>query len=123
MAGRAGAAPGPGGVRPRAARGRRATSSPRPATCARPTDLDIRGTALPIGTGKLFLFIQSGLRDARDALGRGQTGAAAGHLAEAASGLRALRAEAAADDPNLVALDRGARRAAGPCRRDGPGEG
>jgi hypothetical protein len=69
-----------------------------------PTDLDIRGTALPIGTGKLFLFIQSGLRAARDALGRGQTGAAAGHLAGAESGLRALRAEAAADDPNVVAL-------------------
>ncbi len=69
-----------------------------------PTDLDIRGTALPIGTGKLFLFIQSGLRDARAALGDGQQGVAARHLAAAESGYRALSAEAAAEDPNLVAL-------------------
>ena len=81
-----------------------ATSSPQPGYLRAPTDLDIRGTALPIGTGKLFLFIQSGLRDARAALGRGQRGVAARHLAAAESGLRALRAEAAAEDPNLVAL-------------------
>jgi hypothetical protein len=68
------------------------------------TDLDIRGAALPIGTGKLFLFIQSGLSEARVALGRGQSGVAAGHLERAESGYRALRDQAGADDPNLVAL-------------------
>jgi hypothetical protein len=77
-----------------------------------PTDLDIRGSALPIGTGKLFLFVQTGLRDASAALDRGRTRAAAGQLAEAEAGqlaeaeagLRALRS-AWADDPNLVALE------------------
>lgn len=69
-----------------------------------PTDLDIRGSALPIGTGKLFLFIQTGLRDARAALDRGRTGAAAGQLAEVEAGLRALR-PTWAGDPNLVALE------------------
>jgi len=70
-----------------------------------PTDLDIRGSALPIGTGKLFLFVQSGLREARAALGRGQAGVAAGHLAKAENGYRALREQANVDDPNLIALD------------------
>lgn len=69
------------------------------------TDLDIRGAALPIGTGKLFLFIQSGLGEARAALDRGQPGVAAGHLQRAESGYRALRDEARAEDPNLVALE------------------
>jgi hypothetical protein len=69
-----------------------------------PTDLDIRGAALPIGTGKLFLFIQSGLRATRAALERGRHGPAAGYLAEAERGFRALRTGAHADDPALVAL-------------------
>jgi hypothetical protein len=69
-----------------------------------PTDLDLRGAALPIGTGKRYLLIQSGLRDARAALERGRNAAAAGHLARAEGGLRALRTLAGADDPNLVAL-------------------
>jgi hypothetical protein len=69
-----------------------------------PTDLDIRGSALPIGTGKLFLFVQTGLRDVRAALDRGRTRAAAGQLAAAEAGLRALRS-AWAGDPNLLALE------------------
>jgi hypothetical protein len=69
-----------------------------------PTDLDIRGSALPIGTGKLFLFVQTGLRDARASLDRGRTRAAAGQLAEVEAGLRTLRS-AWAGDPNLVALE------------------
>jgi hypothetical protein len=68
------------------------------------TDLDIRGSALPIGTGKRFLFVQSGLRAARAALDRGRTGAAAAQLAQAEAGLRALE-EAWAGDPNLIALE------------------
>jgi hypothetical protein len=75
-----------------------------PAGLRAPTDLDIRGDALPIGTGKRFLFIQSGLRSARAALDRGQVTAAAGHLAGAEGDFRELRAVAADDDPNLVAL-------------------
>ena len=75
-----------------------------PAALRAPTDLDIRGDALPIGTGKRFLFIQTGLREARAALDRGQLAAAAGHLATAETGFRVLRTEASAEDPNLVAL-------------------
>lgn len=75
-----------------------------PAYLRGPTDLDIRGTALPIGTGKLFLFVQSGLRDAQGALGRGEVGTAAGHLARAESDFAALQSVASTDDPNLVAL-------------------
>lgn len=70
-----------------------------------PTDLDIRGSALLIGTGKRFLFVQSGLRAARTAIDRGHNAAAAGHLARAESGFRALRTLAGAGDPNLVALE------------------
>jgi hypothetical protein len=69
-----------------------------------PTDLDIRGRALPIGTGKLFLFLQTGLRDARAALDRGRTGVAAGQLAAVEAGLRTLRS-GWTGDPNLVALE------------------
>lgn len=75
-----------------------------PAELRAATDLDLRGEALPIGTGKRFLFIQSGLRDARGALDRGQVNAAARHLASAESDFRELRAVASGDDPNLVAL-------------------
>jgi hypothetical protein len=75
-----------------------------PAYLRAPTDLDLRGSALPIGTGKRFLFVQGGLRDARAALERGERGAAAGHLARAESDFGALQTEASADDPNLVAL-------------------
>ena len=70
-----------------------------------PTDLDIRGTALPIGTGKRFLFIQSGLRDAQAAIEQGRIAAAADRLAEAESGFRELQTLAGAGDPNLVALE------------------
>jgi len=76
-----------------------------PAYLRGPTGPDIRGAALPIGTGKLFLFIQNGLGEARAALDRGQPGVAAGHLQRAESGYRALRDEARAEDPNLVALE------------------
>lgn len=69
------------------------------------TDLDLRGAALPIGTGKLFLFIQNGLGEARAALDRGQPGVAAGHLQRAESGYRALCDEARPEDPNLIALE------------------
>ena len=75
-----------------------------PAELRAPTDLDLRGAALPIGTGKLFLFIQSGLRATHAALEGGRHGPAAGHLAEAERGFRALRTGAHADDPALVAL-------------------
>jgi hypothetical protein len=75
-----------------------------PAYLRAPTDLDLRGSALPIGTGKRFLFVQGGLRDARAALERGELTAAAGHLARAESDFGALQTEASADDPNLVAL-------------------
>jgi hypothetical protein len=86
----------------RAAAGRAPLAPPAELRAA--TDLDLRGEALPIGTGKRFLFIQSGLRDARGALDRGQVNAAAGHLAVAESGFRELRAVAGDSDPNLVAL-------------------
>jgi hypothetical protein len=69
-----------------------------------PTDLDIRGTALPIGTGKRFLFVQTGLRDARAALDVGRPGAAAERLAQADAELRDLK-EVWAGDPNLMALE------------------
>jgi hypothetical protein len=69
-----------------------------------PTDLDIRGTALPIGTGKRFLFVQAGLRDARAALDVGRPGAAAEQLAQADAELRDLK-EVWAGDPNLMALE------------------
>ena len=69
-----------------------------------PTDLDMRGGALPIGIGKRFLFVQGGLRDARAAIERGHIAAAAGHLAHAERDLLALRALASAADPNLIAL-------------------
>ena len=59
---------------------------------------------MPIGTGKRFLFVQSGLRAARAALEAGRKGAAAAQLAEAAAGLLALN-EKWAGDPNLVALE------------------
>jgi hypothetical protein len=69
-----------------------------------PTDLDIRGTALPIGTGKRFLFVQTGLRDARASLEVGRPGAAAERLAQADAELRDLKT-VWADDPNLIALE------------------
>jgi hypothetical protein len=69
-----------------------------------PTDLDILGTALPIGTGKRFLIVQSGLRDARASLDRGRPEAAAERLARADAELRDLR-KVWADDPNLIALE------------------
>ena len=75
-----------------------------PAYLRAPIDLDLRGGALPIGTAKLFLFIQRGLRDASADLGRGRTGAAAAWLAGAERGFRALQTEAHADDANLIAL-------------------
>ena len=70
-----------------------------------PTASDLRASTLPIGTGKHFLLIQSGLREARAAIDRGRMAVAAGHLAEAESGLRALQTAAGACDPNLVALE------------------
>jgi hypothetical protein len=75
-----------------------------PAYLRAPTDLDIRGTALPIGTGKRFLFVQTGLRDARAALDVGRPGAAAERLAQADAELRDLK-EVWAGDPNLMALE------------------
>jgi hypothetical protein len=69
-----------------------------------PIDLDIRGEALPIGTGKRFLFVQSGLRAARAALDGGRKKAAAAQLAEVAAGLLALN-ERWAGDPNVIALE------------------
>jgi len=69
-----------------------------------PTDLDLRGQGWPIGTGKRFLFVQSGLRAAGAALDRGRPEAAAAQLAEAEAGLHALE-KAWAGDPNLVALE------------------
>jgi len=69
-----------------------------------PTDLDIRGTALPIGTGKRFLLVQTGLRDARASLDRGRPGAAAEQLARADAELRDLK-KVWADDPNPIALE------------------
>ena len=75
-----------------------------PAYLRAPTDLDIRGTALPIGTGKRFLFVQTGLRDARAALDVGRPGAAAEQLAQADAELRDLK-EVWAGDPNLMALE------------------
>ena len=74
-----------------------------------PTDLDLRGAALPIGTGKRFLFVQTGLRAARAALEVGRHAAAAETLASAAAALRDLKteleAQVATEDPNLVALE------------------
>jgi len=69
-----------------------------------PTDLDIRGTALPIGTGKRFLFVQTGLRDARASLDVGRPEAAAEQLAQADAELRELK-KVWAGDPNLIALE------------------
>jgi hypothetical protein len=69
-----------------------------------PTDLDIRGTALPIGTGKRFLFVQTGLRDARASLDLGRPAVAAEQLAQADAELRALKT-VWAGDPNLNALE------------------
>jgi len=69
-----------------------------------PTDLDIRGMALPIGTGKRFLFVQTGLRDARASLDVGRPEAAAEQLAQADAELRDLK-KVWAGDPNLIALE------------------
>jgi hypothetical protein len=69
-----------------------------------PTDLDIHGTALPVGTGKRFLFIQSGLREVRASLDAGRPEVAAEQLAHADSELRDLK-KVWAGDPNLLALE------------------
>jgi hypothetical protein len=69
-----------------------------------PTDLDIRRTALPIGTGKRFMLVQTGLRDARASLDLGRPEAAAQQLAQADAELRDLK-KTWADDPNLIALE------------------
>jgi capsule polysaccharide export protein KpsE/RkpR len=60
--------------------------------------------ALPIGTGKRFLFVQTGLRDARASLDVGRPEAAAEQLARADAELRDLKT-VWAGDPNLRALE------------------
>jgi len=77
---------------------------PPPDELRAPTDLDLRGTALPIGTGKRFLFVQTGLRAAGASLDVGRPEAAAEQLAHAAAELRDLR-KIWAEDPNLMALE------------------
>ena len=59
---------------------------------------------MPIGTGKRFLFVQTGLRDVRASLDFGRSEAAAEQLAQADAELRELK-KVWASDPNVTALE------------------
>lgn len=65
-------------------------------------ETDLRGSERPIGTAKLFIFIQNGLRDAGRALARGDRSQAARLMSQAEENLANLAA-AHPGDPHVVA--------------------
>lgn len=71
-----------------------------------PYATDLRGTALPIGTGKLFIFLQNSLRNGERQMTLGQAGLARRHLGAAEASLAALKATVPGEDPNVVAAER-----------------